>query len=120
MRARIAGLVAVLGALLPALAHAQAPDPLRLVPASAEAVVKIESPLAFYQAVYEHEAFQELLKIDAVASFYDTTVFRRGRQIIAFVEKELGHSQLALLDKLSGGGVVIAARFEKNAALAVI
>jgi hypothetical protein len=102
------------------LALSQAPDPLRLVPAAADAVAKIENPRALYDAIYGHEMFQELLKIDAVAAFYDTTNFRRLQQVLAYLERELGHQRFELLDRLAGGGAVVAAQFEKKAALVVV
>ncbi|HWY88588.1 MAG TPA: DUF3352 domain-containing protein, partial [Gemmataceae bacterium] len=111
------GMASLLCAILPSLAGA---DPLRLVPAAADAVARVENPRALYNAIYEHELFQDFLKIDTVAAFYDTTNFRRAQQFIAFLEKELGHERLDLLDRLAGGGATVAAQFEQKAVLLVV
>ncbi len=120
MRLLRSGIVMWLGILFSANACGQVPDPLRLVPKEGDAVVKLENPRVLYDAIYGHEAFQDLLKIDAVAAFYDTSAVRRLNQLVVFFEKELGHDRLELLDKLSGGGAVLAARFEKKQVLLVV
>ncbi len=120
MRLLRSGIVMLFGILLPANASGQVPDPLRLVPQEGDAVVKLENPRVLYDTVYGHEAFQDLLKIDAVAAFFDTTAVRRLNQLVAFFEKELGHDRLDLLNKLAGGGAVLAARFEKKQVLVVV
>ena len=90
------GMASLLCAILPSMALVlRGTDPLRLVPAAADAVARVENPRALYNAVYEHELFQDFLKIDTVAAFYDTTNFRqRCNSCVAFLEKELGHSRL--------------------------
>jgi hypothetical protein len=120
MRFQVTALATLLCALSPGLARAQTPDPLRLIPAAADAVAKVENPHALYDAVYEHEVFQKFLKIDAVAAFYDTTNFRRALQLLGYFEKELGHPRFDLLDRLAGGGVAFAAQFEKKAVVLVV
>ncbi len=120
MRSRIANLAVSLLALLPGMVSSQTPAPLRLLPAKADAVLKIDSPRALYDAVYGHPVFKDLLKIDSVAAFYDTTNFRRVLQFIAFFEKELGHERLDLLDRLAGNGIVLAGMFEQKTVVAVV
>jgi len=120
MRIHGAALAALLCAVLPRMVRSETPDPLRLVPAPADAIAKVESPRALYDAIYQQEIFQDFLKIDAVAAFYDTAKFRQLIQFIAYFEKELGHKRLDLLDRLAGGGAILAAKFDKKAVLVVV
>src|SRR5262245_61309748 len=120
MRFQLPCLVALVLAVSPVKAAAKSPDPLCLVPGTVDAVVKLESPRALYDAIYGHEAFQEFLKIDAVAAFYDTVNYRRALQVIAYLEKELGHKRLDLLERLTGGGMVASAQFEQKAVLVIV
>ncbi|MCI0642004.1 MAG: hypothetical protein L0Y70_23250 [Gemmataceae bacterium] len=87
------------------------PDPLRFVPAQAELVAKLESPRGLYDFVYKHSAFQDLLRLDVVQAYLDGTNVRRAFQLIEYLEKEMGQPRLELLDELTGGGVVVAAKF---------
>lgn len=102
------------------LPRSRAADPLRLVPAKADAVAQVPSPRALYDAVYGHAAFQGFLKLDQVAALYDTTNIRRAFQFIQYFEKELGHERLELLNRLAGDGAVVAAQFESKAVLGVV
>lgn len=102
------------------LARAETPDPLRLVPAATDAIVKVENPRQLFDTIYNHEIVQELLKLDSITAFYDTTKFRRLMQFIAYFEKELGHERLDLLERLTGGGVVAAVDFTKPSVLVVV
>ena len=45
-----------------------------------------------------------------VQDYYDTTKVRRFFQLVTYFEKELGQDRMELIDKLTGGGVVLAAR----------
>jgi len=120
MHSQIAGFLTLVCALSANVVWAETPDPLRLVPGAADAVAKVENPRALYEAIYEHEVVQDFLKMDAVAAFYDTTKFRRLMQLIAYFEKELGQPRLDVLDGLTGGGAVLAARFEQKEVLVVV
>jgi hypothetical protein len=99
--------LALAWAAVPALAQAP-PDPLRLVPAEADLVVKVENPSHLVQSLYNLEAIQGLQKIDAVRELYDSTNVRRFNQLVGYFEKKLGADKFQLLDKLAGGGVVLA------------
>src|SRR5262249_31927847 len=67
------------------------------------------------------ELFPEARKIQFVQDLYDSTNARRFFQLVAYFEKELGQDRMELLDKLTGGGVVVAARAtEPSAALLVV
>ncbi len=93
---------------------------MRLIAGAPDAVAKLENPRALYNAIYEHPAFQEFRKIDVFAALYDTTNIRRLNQLIMYLEKELGHPRLELLDRLAGGGVVFAATFAKKEILVIV
>ncbi|MCI0381283.1 MAG: hypothetical protein L0215_27170 [Gemmataceae bacterium] len=97
---------------IPAIVRAgDAPDPLRFVPAQAELVAKLESPRGLHDFVFKHSAFQDLLRLDVVQAFLDGTNVRRALQLIEYLEKEMGQPRMELLDELTGGGVVVAAKF---------
>ncbi len=102
-------------------AGAQAPaDPLRLVPSQAELVVTLTQPRQLLDVVYNHDIVKDVLKIATIRELLDTTNFRRFQQLLAFYEKELGHNAFDLLDKLGGGGAVLAARFSNNPAVVLV
>ncbi len=102
--------------LIPSQSRADGPkDPLRFIPAQAEAVVKIERPRALLDAVEQHELVKEALKITGVRELYDSTNYRRLNQLIAYFEKELGKEKHEILDALTGGGVVFSAKFSNPA-----
>lgn len=98
----------------------QAQDPLRLVPGQADFVVKIAQPRQVAESLYEHEVLRDWLKIDGVKELFDTTNFRRLLQLHSYYEKELGVGGIELLDRLTGGGAVLATRFENPVALLVV
>ncbi len=96
-------------------------DPLRLVPPQAELVVQIDSPRALVEKIYGHDVVRELLKIDAVAALFDSTKVRHLLQLMGYFEKNLGHERNELLDRLAGGGVVLAGHFSgKEPALLLV
>jgi hypothetical protein len=117
---RVLTLGAIVIALISGQVRAETADPLRAIPAGVDAVLKVESPSALYHAIYDHPATQDFLKIDAIAAIYDTTNIRRFLQVVAYLEKELGHQRLDLLDRLAGGGVAVAAQFDKKAVLVAV
>jgi len=86
-------------------------DPLRLVPAQAEIVFKIENPRRSVETIYHLDPVQDLLKIDVIRELYDSTNARRGYQLLAYFEKQLGRERFDLLEQLAGGGIVIAGKF---------
>ncbi len=88
-----------------------AADPLRLVPQEAEIVFRLDDPRKIADTVYHLDAVQKLLKIDSVRELYDSTKFRRIYQLLAYFENQLGHERFDLLDRLAGGGIVIAGKF---------
>jgi hypothetical protein len=101
------------GALAPgsprSAARADAPpDPLRLVPAKADILLKIERPRNLIETVLSLDAFQQLQRVALVREYYDSTNARRLFQLLGYLEKRLGADRLELLDRLAGGGAVLA------------
>jgi Protein of unknown function (DUF3352) len=114
--------LALAALLLPAMRlDAQEPvNPLQLVPAQADWVVKIDQPSRVVESLYQHEVVKDWLKLEGVRDFFDTTNFRRLIQLKDFFEKKLGVSGLDMLDRLAGNGVVFAARVHEPGAPALI
>jgi hypothetical protein len=104
--------LASLGLLLAALpARAdEASDPLRLVPQQVDLVVKAENPLRGIEAVTQFKVFRELLQLETVREYYDSTTVRRLFQMVGYLERQLGSQWPDLLDRLAGGGAVVAAK----------
>ena len=96
------------------------PDPLRLVPAEADLLLRIDSPSKLLDTLTHHDLILEFLKLDAVREAYDNTNFRRFYQFVAYYEKQLGASHPELLDRLAGGGVVIASKLGMDPAPALL
>jgi hypothetical protein len=87
------------------------PDPLRLVSEQADFFVKVEQPRRLVEAVTGLDIVRRLQAIEAVRELSDSTNLRRLRQLLAYVEKELGVERMELLDRLAGGGAVLAVQF---------
>lgn len=88
----------------------QAKDPLRFVPSQAEWVVKVDRPGELLEAIEKNELFQQAQKLAGVREFYDTTNFQQLYQLIAYYEKKFGKNRDDILDDISAGGLVIAAK----------
>jgi hypothetical protein len=86
------------------------PDPLRLVPEEADLFVKIERPRKLIETGLGLDAFKQLLQLEAVQEFYDSTNFRLFSKLIAYYEKELGMPWPEILDRVAGGGTVFSAK----------
>jgi hypothetical protein len=109
----------VLSVLSPARAEGPA-DPLGLVPEQAELVFKVEEPRKIADIIAGLDVVQDLQKVAYVRELFDTTKARRFFQLLAYFEKELGHPRLDLLDRLAGGGIVVAAKFTGSAAALIV
>ena len=97
----------------PALARADmAPDPLRLVSNQTDLILKIEQPRKLVDGVMALEAFKRFYNLEAIHELYDSTNSRRFFQLIAYFEKQLGADRMELLDRLAGGGIVLAVTFK--------
>jgi hypothetical protein len=91
-----------------------ADDPLRLVPRQADFVLRIDSPHRLVDAVLATEPLRELTQFAAVREALQTTNARRAARLLAYYEQELGAKWPDLLDRLAGGGVVLAGRFDRT------
>jgi hypothetical protein len=102
-------------ALFAAVARADAPpDPLRLVPRQADFFVEVKDPHKLYEAGTATDLFKAAYALPPVRDYYDSTTARRFYQLVGYFEKELKAEWPALLDKLAGGGVVVAGKFGDN------
>src|SRR5262245_9501144 len=90
------------------------PDPLRLVPKQADLVLTIDAPRKLADAIASVEPLRQLAQFSAVRELLDSTNSRRFRQLIDYYEKEVGASWPELLDRVAGGGVALAVKFEKG------
>jgi hypothetical protein len=97
----------------------QTADPLRFVPGQAELVFKVEDPAKIAQTIFNLDQVREVLNLDIVREFYESTNSRRFLQLLGYFEKQLGHQRFDLLDRLAGGGIVVAAKFTGNPAALV-
>jgi hypothetical protein len=106
-------LLACLGLVLfAASARAEAPpDPLRLVPSEADFFVEVRRPGPLVQTVRALPKLQDWYALQPVQEYRDSTNARRFRQLVAYYEKELGAKWPVLLDRLAGGGIVLAGKF---------
>jgi hypothetical protein len=112
MRAvRLSAILAILFAIPTARA---ADDPLRLVPRQADFVLRVDSPRKLVEAVLATEPLRELSQFAAVQEALQSTQARRGAKLLAYYEKELGAPWPELLDRLAGGGAVLAGRFDRT------
>lgn len=108
-------------ALVTAVARAETPpDPLRLVPEQADLFLEIKNPRKLFEAGTSNELFKAVSALPQVRELYDSTNARRAMQLLAYFEKELGVKSPELLDKLAGGGVVLAVKFEPDPAPALV
>jgi hypothetical protein len=96
------------------------PDPLRLIPAWADVFVKVEQPRRLVESVTGLEVLRQLRELAPVRELYDSTNARRFYQLLAYFEKQLGARWPELLDRLAGGGAVVAAKLGKDPTLALL
>jgi hypothetical protein len=96
------------------------PDPLRLVPEQADLVLEVKQPQKLAEILTTLDLLKELKALQQVKEFYDSTNYRRGQQLLAYFEKELGARWPALLDRLAGGGAVLAVKLGPDPAPALL
>ena len=96
------------------------PDPLRLVPEQADLVVQVESPRKLVEAYTTLDLVKQLQKFDAIKEAMDSTNYRRFYQLIAHFERQLGAGWAEQLDRLAGGGAVLAVKIGPNPAPALL
>jgi hypothetical protein len=107
-------------ALFAAAAAAETPSPLRLVPDSADLLVQVKDPRRLVDTVTQLDAIKQLQEFPSVKELIDSTDARRYYQLLAYFEKQLGADRKELLDKLAGGGVVLATKFGTDPAPALL
>ena len=84
------------------------------MPRQADFVVRVDSPRKLVEAVLATEPLRELTQLRAVKEALQSTQARRGAKLLAYYEKELGAPWPELLDRLAGGGAVLAGRFDRT------
>lgn len=94
---------------------ADAPDPLRYVPDSAQVVVKVENPRKLAETLTGLQAVQDARQLAQVRTVLDSTAARRVFQMIGYLERELGAKWPELLAQLAGGGIAVGGRFGPDA-----
>jgi hypothetical protein len=90
------------------------PSPLRLVPADTDLVLQAKSPRQLVETVLTIDYIKDLQKLGAYKEVLDSTQLRRFMQMVAWFERELGASWPELLDRLGGGGAVLATKLGDN------
>jgi hypothetical protein len=85
-------------------------DPLRLVPDQTDLFLKVDRPRQLIETFINHDLFKELQQIEAVQELYDSTNYRRFQQLVGYYEKKLGVPWPEILDRVAGGGAVVAVK----------
>jgi hypothetical protein len=83
-------------------------------------LLEVRSPPRLAETVRNLEALKQLTAFPAVREQLDSTNARRGRQLLAYAEKELGGKWPDLLDRLAGGGAALAVQFAPVPAPALV
>jgi hypothetical protein len=103
----------------PALAEAP-PSPLRLIPAEADLLVQVHDPRRLAETIVGLDTLKQLLAFPAVREQIDSTQARRGRQLLAYFERQLGGKWPDLLDRLAGGGLALGLKFANGVPALVV
>jgi hypothetical protein len=104
--------VGLIGLCLAVPAHAQTPrPPLRLVHESADVLLEVPNPRQLVETLTNLYTLQQLQVFPTYRELLASTPVRRGKQLVAYLEKELGAPWPVLLDRLAGGGAFFAAKF---------
>jgi hypothetical protein len=98
--------LALIGGAASARADA-APDPLRLLPANSDFLVKVEQPRKLVDIISSLGILKQIQKIDIVREAYESTSYRRFVQLVAYFEKELRRKYPDIIDQVAGGGIAI-------------
>ena len=97
------------------LTAADRPDPLRLVPASAQFTLTVDHPRELAETVLGLKAVKGAQALAPVREVLDSAPARRFYQTLSYLERELGADWPVLLDKLAGGGIAVGGRFGDKA-----
>jgi hypothetical protein len=96
-------------------ARAEAPpDPLRLVPDVADLVLEVKNPRRLTETITGLELVKKAEAFGPLREILDSTNYRRFYQLVAYFEKQLGAKWPELLDRLAGGGAVVAAKIQPD------
>ena len=95
-------------------------DPLHCVPPAAQLVLASDSPRKLAEAITGLEALRAAQKLPQYQPIYDSAAARRGFQLLALFETELGAKWPGLLDQLAGKGVALGFQFGPDPAPAVL
>jgi hypothetical protein len=99
----------------------QTGSPLRLIPNEADLLLQVQSPRRVVDLVRNLDVLQQVQAFPFVKEQLASTQGRRGRQLLAYAEKQLGAKWPDLIGRLAGGGVALGVKFGNNApALLVI
>jgi hypothetical protein len=113
LRQPFALLLAGLGFAVAGEARAQTPpDPLRLVPEQTGLFFEVKQPRRLVETATSLPVLDGVQELPPVKELLASTNARRGAQLLAYFEKELGDRWPVLLDRVVGGGVVLAVQFD--------
>ena len=76
-------------------------------------VIQAEQPAKLVKLMLRYAALPELARFPAYREFLDSTAQRRFRQLLAYLEKELGCAPEEMLNRVAGHGIVFT--FEQRA-----
>ena len=103
--------VIFLGCLLSPSARAAETDPLKLVPAEADLVLKIEQPRKLVETITKLDALKALYQFEPFREVMESTSVKRFFQVVKYYERELGTDWANILDQVAGRGIVVAIRY---------
>jgi hypothetical protein len=102
-------------------ARAESPaDPLRLVPDQADLMVRVDKPRQLLDSYTHLDLLKQLTKFDAFQEYLDSTNYRRFLQLVGYFEKQLGAKWPEIVERVAGGGVVVAIKIGPNPAPALL
>jgi hypothetical protein len=113
VRLLVVGLISLVLGVAAARAEAP-PDPLRLVPDTTDLMVEVKKPRQLAETVRALEIIQKVEAFGPVREILESTNYRRFHQLVAYFEKQLGAKWPELLDRLAGGGAVVAAKIQPD------
>jgi hypothetical protein len=90
-------------------------SPLRFIPAEADLVLQVPSPRRAAETAVTLDTLQKLQTFSVVRELLDGTQARRGKQFLAYFEKEMGCKWPELLDRVAGRGIALGAKFGDKA-----
>ncbi|HKD36388.1 MAG TPA: hypothetical protein VKB78_06290, partial [Pirellulales bacterium] len=89
-------------------------DPVRLVPAATDEIVRIDRPRAIADLAINLVSRPELAGFRGYRDYFESTNYQLFKQLVGHFERELGNRWADLVDELAGDGVVLAIKQKKN------